>query len=121
MFLFRNFSGKNATLISTMEDEIKGHLAVVHRLVKNVYYITGNFLLHIKSRVIFLKNITSCHSSKKNSHHFFLGSEEADNKTFQMQIGASAAVPHNEPKTKTCTFAIRNKQILLKRVIQESD
>ena len=26
-----------------MEDEVKGHLAVVHRLVKNVYCITGDY------------------------------------------------------------------------------
>ena len=104
-----------------MEDEIKGHLAVVHRLIKNVYYITGNFPLHIKSRVIFLKKYHTMSQQQNNSHHFLLGSEEADNKIFQIQIGASAAVPHNEPKTITCTFAIRDNQILLKRVIQESN
>lgn len=55
-FPFQNLSGKNATLISTMEDEVKGHLAVVHRLVKNVYCITGDYSSTHPSKSHFLSS-----------------------------------------------------------------
>ena len=105
-----------------MEDEAKGHLAVVHRLAKNIFYITGNFLLDIQPQVIFLYKHHIMSQQQNNSHPFLLGCDESDSKIFQLEIGTSAALlTHNEPKTKTCTFAIRDNQILLEKIIQEAN